>query len=201
MPKSPKNDNRRKGNRSPARNDNQSATASRSTIGKLGLHPWAEAVDSIDFGPAVAAVADLAGWALDLAAVDVADWPEGTRRVRTCRRYVLRRLRGQDTRGVPFEDVLFTAGLLARIFESEIGLGTSEMVAVLDRIGLPTEVVPMMPRAQPHARIPLRRPIAPHPPRAVYVTAVPAAEPEIVDDLDVVPCDECGHPPRYRNAA
>jgi hypothetical protein len=195
--KSAKNDNRKnsaRGAKPSAQNDNR-ATA----LGKRGLHPWAEAVDSIDFGPAVAAVADLAGWALDLAAADVADWPEGARRVRICRRYVLRQLRGRHTRGVPYEDILFTAGLLARIFEAEIGLGMSEVVAVLDKIGLPTEVVPMMPRAQPHAQMPVSR------------TAVPREQ--IVDlfrgvmeqmdegDLDKAPCGECGHCPGHRNAA
>jgi len=200
--KSPQNDNRKKrprGTTKPTAHNDNRATAPT----KRALHPWAEAVDSIDFGPAVAAVADLAGWSLDLAAADVADWPEGARRVRTCRRYVLRRLRGQHTRGIPFEDILFTAGLLARIFESEIGLGMSEMVAVLDKIGLPTEVVPMMPRVQPHARMPLRQRVvsASAYSRPVHLSAVPVAEPEFADELDVAPCDECGHRPRYRNAA
>jgi hypothetical protein len=194
--KSADNDNRKK--RAPgAQNDNR-ATAPR----KRGLHPWAEAVDSIDFGPAVAAVADLAGWALDLAAADVVDWPEGVRRVRTCRRFVLRRLRGQHTRGIPFEDVLFTAGLLARIFESEIGLGMSEMVAVLDKIGLPTEVVPMMPRAQPHAHVAARRMAAP--PEVLELFRAAARQMEASGELDddvIAPCDACGHRPRYRNAA
>ena len=198
MSKSPRNDNRMKRARGPSRpsakNDNR-ATAPR----KRGLHPWAESVDSIDFGPAVAAVADLAGWALDLAAADVADWPEGVRRVRTCRRYVLRTLHGKRTGSIPYEDVLFTAGLLARIFEAELGLGMAEVVAMLDRIGLPTEVVPMMPRIQPHARVPLRAP---------FVRVAPAPMPRLYTDDDgdddaigVAPCDECGHRPRYRNAA
>ena len=106
---------------------------------------------------------------------------------------MLRSLRGRRTGGVPYEDVLFTAGLLARIFESDIGLGMSEVVAVLDRIGLPTEVVPMLPRVQPHARMPLRVPVIP--------LRMPAHEHELEDELDHTPCDECGHRPRYRNAA
>jgi hypothetical protein len=199
--KSPKNDNRKKRSRSAqpgAQNDNRPRV-----LGARARHPWADAVDGIDFGPAVAAVADLAGWALDLAAADVADWSEGARRVRTCRRYVLRSLRGQRTGGVPYEDILFTAGLLARIFESEIGLGMSEVVAVLDKIGLPTEVVPMMPRVQPHARIPLRAvravEVGPRPPHA---SAFPMSDARIPDDFeDDPPCDSCGHRPRYRNAA
>ena len=143
-------------------------------------HPWV--VDGIDYGPAIAAVGDLAAWAFDLAAKDVEDWPEGRRRVRTARRYVLARLRGKELRHAPYEDVLFTAGLLARIFEADIGLGMSEMVAVLDAIGLPTEVVPMMPRTQPVRLAPMR-------PRPAAITALPK------------PCEECGSYPRLRNAA
>jgi hypothetical protein len=175
--KSPKNDNR-----ITPKNDNR-ATAKRP-------HPWAD-VDGIDYGPAVAALGDLVTWAFDLAANDVADWPEGRRRVRTTRKFVVARLRGKRAHGAPLEDILFTAGLLARIFESETGLGMSEMVAVLDRIGLPTEVVPMMPRAQPHARIPLRAPVAPAP----GVVRAPWPEP------DPEPCEGCPHCARYRNAA
>ena len=42
--------------------------------------PWV--IDGIDYGPAIAAAADLSRWALDLATAEVADWPEGRRRVR-----------------------------------------------------------------------------------------------------------------------
>jgi len=182
--KSAKNDNR-----TTPKNDNRLPKARRP-------HPWAD-IDGIDYGPAIAAIGDLVAWAFDLAAADVADWPEGQRRVRTTRRYVVARLRGKRPRGTPFEDILFTAGLLARIFEAEIGLGMSEMVAVLDRIGLPTEVVPLMPRAQPHARMPLhgRHPMGVRPIEPVF-------EDEFDDDEPgAAPCGECGHRPRYRNAA
>ena len=103
-------------------------------------HPWV--TGDIDFGPAVAAVQDLAAWAFDLAARDVDDWPEGRRRVRNARRFVLGRLRGKDVHRTPYEDVLFTAGLLARILEDDLHLPLVHVVAALDRIGLPTEVVP-----------------------------------------------------------
>ncbi len=183
-------------------------------------HPWAD-VGGIDYGPAVAALGDLVAWAFDLAAADVADWPEGRRRVKTTRRYVHARLRGRHPRSVPSEDVLFTAGLLARIFEAEVGLGMSEMVAVLDRIGLPTEVVPLMPRVQPHARMPIGKP-TPVPGAAVLVrTAAQTVRAELLaafrdahaelaakglldlldDELEHTPCDQCGPRPRYRNVA
>ena len=145
-------------------------------------------VDGVNYGPALTAIGDLAAWAFDLAAADVADWPEGTRRVRSARRFVLSRIQGKRPRSAPIEDVLFTAGLLARIFEAELSLGMSEMVSILDQLGLPTEVVPLMPRVQPHARIPLHPDVTPLRPRPV--AAVRAIE----------PCEECGCFPR-RNAA
>jgi hypothetical protein len=150
-------------------------------------HPWV--IDGIDYGPAIAAVGDLAAWAFDLAARDVADWPEGQRRVRAARRFVLARLRGKHLRSAPSEDILFTAGLLARIFEAEIGLGMSDIVGILDNLGLPTEMVPLRPRVQPTARMPIRPPVVPLRPRSEPVSALPQ------------PCDECGCIPRFRNAA
>ena len=204
MSKSARNDNKNDNKPGTAANDNR-ATAPRAR------HPWADAIDGIDYGPAIAALGDLIAWAFDLAAADVTDWPEGKRRVRTTKKYVLARLRGRRPRGVPFEDVLFTAGLLARIFEAEVGLGMSQMVAVLDRLGLPTEVVPLMPRPQhaaPAARtVPRARPAS----RAVSSEVLALftdtlrrlnAEGLLDDDeLDAVPCPGCGHGPRIRNAA
>ena len=101
---------------------------------------------------------------------------------------MLARLRGQNPRTTPFEDVLFTAGLLARIFEADIGLGMSDVIAILDDFGLPTEVVPLRPRAQGWARAP-HRPVVPIRPRPAGAVALPE------------PCEECGHFPGYRNAA
>ncbi len=150
-------------------------------------HPWI--IDGVNYGPAIAAVGDLAAWAFDLAERDVDGWPEGARRVRSARRFVLSRLQGKRPRSAPFEDVLFTAGLLARIFEGDLSLGMSDMVAILDQLGLPTEVVPLMPRVQPSQRVPLRPDISPIRPRPVGVVRT------------VDPCDECGCFPRYRNAA
>ena len=158
-----------------------------STTSKPAAHPWV--IDGIDYGPAIAAVGDLAAWAFDLAARDVADWPEGQRRVRTARRFVLARLRGKHHRSAPSEDILFTAGLLARIFEAEIGLGMSDVVGILDNLGLPTEMVPLRPRVQPSTRLSVRPSVEPLRPRPAGVSALPQ------------PCDECGSLPRFRNAA
>jgi hypothetical protein len=196
-----------------AKNDNQPRTAAndnRATATRA-RHPWADAIDGIDYGPAIAAIGDLVAWAFDLAADDVADWPEGKRRVRTTRKYVLSRLRGQRPRGVPFEDVLFTAGLLARIFEAEVGLGMSQIVAVLDRIGLPTEVVPLMPRPQRSAPSVRAVPNTRTAPRkassevlVLFADTLRRLHAEGLlaeDEPDAVPCPGCDHAPRYRNAA
>jgi len=188
----PKNDKR-----TTAKNDNR-ATAKRS-------HPWAD-VGGIDYGPAVGPLGDLVTWVFDLAAADVADWPDGKRRVRATRKFVLDRLHGRNPRGVGFDDIFFTAGLIARIFEADLGLGMSEMIAVFDRIGLPTEVVPMMPQVQPSVRTPLRAPAAAsvlpfaHPRVA---PSVPRPEPCELCGVSTAICEECGcgcgH--GYRNAA
>ncbi len=154
---------------------------------KPAAHPWV--IDGIDYGPAIAAVDDLATWAFDLAAQDVADWPEGQRRVRNARRFVLARLHGKRSRFAPSDDILFTAGLLARIFEAEIGLGMTDVVGILDSLGLPTETVPLRPREQPSRRLSARPPVVPLRPRPAGVSALPK------------PCDECGSFPRFRNAA
>jgi len=156
--------------------------------------PWV--IGGIDYGPAIMAVSDLIGWAFGLAERDVADWPEGLRRVRTTRRFVLARLHDKRPRSVPVEDILFTAGLLVRIFETKLRLPMSEMMEVLAQLGLPTDMVPFASRApsavcrpqdQPPAPI---TPLRPHP-AAGAVRYVPA---------DV--CDGCGQlSPRVRTAA
>ena len=148
--------------------------------------PWV--VGGIDYGPAVGAVTDLATWAFELAANDVAEWPEGRRRVRSARRYVLERLRGRRALRTPAEDVLFTAGLLARIFDSELSLGMTEMVSILDELGLPTEVVPLLPRRQTAG--------------AITTGLVPFRRPRRLGPTDDEPrCPVCQRHPRLRNAA
>jgi hypothetical protein len=108
-------------------------------------HPCPWVVGGVDYGPAVAALVDLARWAFDLASGDVADWPEGKRRVDATRRAVLADLHG---RGAPAtdDDLWFTAGLLARILDDALHLPPSDVVTVLDALGLPTDVVPIVPR-------------------------------------------------------
>jgi hypothetical protein len=204
----PKNDNHPpKKKRATAANDNRaSATTIADALRGLELDDG-----EIDYGPAVDAIADLAAWALDLAAADVADWPEGQRRVKNARRFVLARLRGKHLRSTPYEDVIFTAGLLARIFEAEVGLGMSQVVAVLDRIGLPTEVVPLTPRPQhaaPTARavpsVPPERRVTPSEVLTQITTTLFRLHAEGLlddDEPDAVPCPGCGHGPQIRNAA
>ena len=148
--------------------------------------PWV--IGGIDYGPAIGAVADLANWAFDLAAKDVEDWREGRRRVKTARRYVLDRLRGRRALHTPADDVLFAAALLARIFDADLELGMTEMVSILDQLGLPTEVVPLMPRRQPTSTVaggvlPFRR----------------SRRSEAIDDQPR--CPVCQRFPRLRNAA
>ena len=184
----PKNDNRPTKKRATAQNDNRARAASLAgALRALDLDDG-----EIDYGPAREAIADLAEWALGLAAADVADWPEGQRRVRTARRYVLARLRGKHLRSTPYEDVLFTAGLLARIFEQEIGLGMGDMVSMLDQLGLPSEVVPIVPRPQPSVRIG----VAPH-----VVPRVAPVRPIARVTAQPSQCSGCGCIPRFRNAA
>ena len=155
-------------------------------------HPWV--IGDVDFGPAVAAVHDLAAWAFELAARDVDDWPEGRRRVRNARRFVLRRLRGKDVHHTPYEDVLFTTGLLARILEADLRLPITHVVAALDRLDLPTEVVPLVPHLQRRvAAMYPSAPVSPLRPRPAAAAVAPAP-------VDI--CDECGlWCPRFRNAA
>jgi hypothetical protein len=154
------------------------------------IHPWV--IGGIDYGPAIATVRELSAWAFDLAARDVADWPSGQRRVQTAHRFVLDRLRGTYRRAAPFEALLFTAELLARIFEADLHLGMSEMVTILDRLGLPTELVPLMPRRQANASAPMHPPIAPITPLRPRPAAVVAAP------HDGEPGQLC---PQFRNAA
>jgi len=96
----------------------------------------------IDYAPAIEAIDDLLGWAFELARKDVAEWSEGTRRVRNAHRYVRALLRGKSPRTEPREDLLFTAALLVRIFEGEIGLSVDHVAALLDQLGLPLDHAP-----------------------------------------------------------
>jgi len=156
--------------------------------------PWV--IGGIDWGPAAATVGDLSAWAFDLAARDVVDWPEGERRVQAAHQWVLDRPCG-SSRADPSGDVLFTAGLLTRIFDADLHLGMSEMVAIFDRLGLPTELVPLMPRRQTSASAPVHPPIAPITPIAPRPAQATAAAPAPHDDGDT----HRRLDPRFRNAA
>lgn len=155
--------------------------------------PWV--IGGIDYGPAAATVGDLSAWAFDLAARDVVDWPAGERRVRAAHQWVLDGP-GGNSHADPFGDVLFIASLLARIFDADLHLGMSEMVAIFDRLGLPTELVPMMPRRQASASAPMHPPHAPITP--LRPRPAPAATTPALSDHSDTPSRL--HP-RFRNAA
>jgi hypothetical protein len=110
--------------------------------------PWIDG--DIDYGPAVTAARDLAVWALDLAERDVGDWPEARKRIRNTRRFVLARIAGKDRR-MPVEDLIFTASLLARIFDDDLDLDVADAFEIFGALELPTDVVPVRAptRAQP----------------------------------------------------
>jgi hypothetical protein len=144
--------------RKPGKRATVPAAAAPDTSARPPGRPWV--IDGIDYDPAITAVHDLITWAFALAERDVAEWPEGQRRVRSARRFVLARLRGKRLHGVPLEDVLFTTGLLARIFEADLRLPLSDMVEILAQLGLPTEAVPVVPRVPPVARRPQDAPLA-----------------------------------------
>lgn len=148
--------------------------------------------DEIDYGPATDAVRSLAMWALEIAERDVEDWPTAREQVRNTRRFVIGRLSGQERR-VPIDDIIFTAGLLARIFDADLGLELVDVLTIFDALDFPTEdlPVPPTPRGPATARN--------APPKSAR-RAAPVPPPLRL-------CDECGyvHEPGmhvgYRNAA
>lgn len=168
----------------------RSSRATRSSVKKASpavtaaRAPWVR--DGIDYGPARAAIQDLANWALDIADQWVGDWPLGRKHVRNTRRFLLARIQGRKVRG-SFEDLLFTARLLARVFDDDLGLDLSDALTIFDVLELPLEAMPMPTRRAPAPQQPLlalevlRQMIAPQPtPRA------PAPPPLRL-------CDDCGY--------
>ena len=143
--------------------------------------PWLDG--DIDYGPAAAAARDLATWALDVAERDVGDWPEARKRIRNTRRFVLARIAGKDRR-MPVEDLIFTASLLARIFDDDLDLDVADAFEIFGALELPTDVVPV---------------------RAPTRTQPMSARSFVPPQLRL--CDECGHVHElgqhfgYRNAA
>jgi len=158
----------------------------------------------ISFKRALAALHDLADWALGLAERDVADWPEGRRRVRTSRRYILAQLRGERSQSIPVEDALFTVGLLARIFEGELGLPMTELLVLLDQIGISSKNVPISVRPSSAAE---QRQAPASAASALAASCMASVTPlrsrrAPVQPAPVPACDRCGHPDlRFRVAA
>jgi len=161
--------------------------------------PWI--YDGIDYGPARAAVRDLANWALDIAERAVDDWPKAQVHVRNTRRFVSARIEGKSARRVSIDDVWFTAELLARIFDEDLGLGLSEALTILETLELPIDPVPM-PKPRRAPRMPMLVPL-----RAALQTLTNSATPTVRQVAPLRFCDECGyvHEPadhvRHRNAA
>jgi hypothetical protein len=113
--------------------------------------PWIEG--GIDYDPALVAIEELIDWAFGVAAASVADAPADVRRVRNARRYALAAIHGKaDPRSV--DDVVFAAGLLARVLDADLGLGLGDIVTVLEQMGLPADDVPSPPRRPPGRRQP-----------------------------------------------
>jgi hypothetical protein len=147
--------------------------------------PWVE--NGIDYGPARVALDELATWAFDLAAESVADWPEAKQRVKNARRFV-KGVTANRNVSCPEEDVAFTASLLVRIFDNDLGLGLGHVIEVLSELGLPTIDVPHPPPTIAPAKAsrvgPLRavaRPVAGgFPPRGPRVVAGPCGACELM---------------------
>lgn len=77
-----------------------------------------------------------------LAAFDATDWSAAKDRLRRARRHVLRCLYAEPLRLEPTDDLWFAALFIARSLDVS-GFSESEVVAVFDAIGLPTEAVPL----------------------------------------------------------
>ncbi len=162
--------------------------------------PWIR--NGVDYGPARAAIHELATWALNIAERSVADWPTGRAHVRSTRGFVEARLAGNHPSRASIDDVMFTARVLARIFDDELGLDVSDALTIFDMLELPLDMVPI-PRAAPRpARLPtsvLHR---------LVRNPAPSAPPTRTPEPPALRfCDDCGyvHEPgdhvRYRNAA
>lgn len=99
--------------------------------------------EHINYAPAIEAIDDLFTWALDLAMQSVAHWPAAKRRVSNARRNLRSFMRGKAPRGRGVEeDIAFTAALLVRILDADLGLGIGDIATVFDELGLSTEHVP-----------------------------------------------------------
>jgi hypothetical protein len=111
------------------------------------------------------------------------------------------RIEGKKPRRVSVDDIWFTAELLARIFDEDLGLGLSDALTILETLELPIDPV-AMPRRAPRRPmlVPLRAAL-----QTLAKTATPAPTVHRVAPLRF--CDECGYVHeqsdhvRHRNAA
>lgn len=164
--------------------------------------PWVR--NGIDYGPARAALSELARWALDIAARNVEDWPWALARVENTRGAISGHFTGLSSREASTEDIVFTAQLLARIFDDDLGLDLSDALVILEALDLPVDALPLADRGRrarcgtcPMSSGPAA-PVAPIVPMRPFKTPPPPP---------LRLCDDCGyvHEPgehvRYRNAA
>lgn len=122
--------------------------------------PWVK--DGIDYGPARAAFDELARWVLDLAEREVDGDRADTKRIRKVRRAF-----GKGGTGhVPFNDAVFVAQILARVFDRDLGLALADQLEIFDQLDLDTDALPLWaPRPRPALSratlAPTQRPTAP----------------------------------------
>lgn len=100
---------------------------------------------TLDVAPALDALDDLARWVFGLAEEWIGDSIEDRRRIRNARRYVSKRIQGEEAR-CPTDDLAHTARVLARVCEAELGLPPGFVVSMLDSLELPTDDVPRVAR-------------------------------------------------------
>lgn len=132
--------------------------------------PWVEG--EIDYGPALVAIDELIAWAFDLAASSVPD-RESKRRVKNARRLVVARMRGKPAPAGSELDALFTASVLARVLDADLGLGLGAIVEVFGELGLPIDDVPRPPRRPSGAAV---RPAQPAPTAAQVAGVIDALQ-------------------------
>ena len=114
--------------------------------------PWI--FNGVDYGPARTAVRDLATWAFDLAESHVDDWPAARSHIRKTRQLIEARILGKRSKhegAVTVDDIVFTAELIARILDEDLGLSVSEALTILDKLELPLDAVAVH-RPAPRAR-------------------------------------------------
>lgn len=174
--------------------------------------PWVK--NGVDYGPARAAIQDLAAWALDLAEREVDEDPSDLKRIRNVRRALL----GRSSREPSTRDLMFVAELLARVFDRDLGLGLADQLAIFEQLDLSTAFLPLempTPRAPTplHGRIPTRipAPTSAEPPTAtvrIRLEPVPIVRIDARTPPPLRYCDDCGrihelgdHVHLYRNAA